>query len=97
MVAYDVAVIEKFAAKLYAEASRVVAWSFILFGILGAFGLAALYGGQVRQPFLYWFGVLFCACIGGAVGQARSFHLRLQAQMALCQAQIERNTRVRHE
>lgn len=93
MVEYDVAVIQKFAAKLYAEASRIVAGLFVLFGILGAFGLAILFGGRVQEPILYWFGVLFSACIGGAIGQARSFHLRLQAQMALCQAQIERNTR----
>lgn len=41
-------------------------------------------------PFL--FGFLFGA-IGAAVGRARGFDLRLQAQLALCQLQIEVNTR----
>ena len=41
--------------------------------------------------------VLICAFIGGmmgaALGRTKGFSLKLQAQTALCQVQIERNTR----
>jgi hypothetical protein len=38
-------------------------------------------------------GVIALGVIGLMIGQARAFALRLQAQVALCQVEIERNTR----
>lgn len=36
---------------------------------------------------------VLCALIGWSVGSDKAFALRLQAQILLCQLQIERNTR----
>lgn len=40
-------------------------------------------------------GLLVGAGIGFALGQERAFKLKLEAQVALCQVQIEKNTTAR--
>jgi hypothetical protein len=92
---YDSSVIQTFADRLYRQADQIV-YTYGLAGfILGAgVGAALSFGGHSRDsplvPALF-VGIVFCAFFVAA-GRARSFTLRLQAQMALCQAQIERNT-----
>jgi hypothetical protein len=95
-IQYDPAVIREFAKALYDEADalsfRAGVRGFLLGGALaGGMSLvgfhdqtAAFVGGIVGGAVGYVIGV------GGAAAQA--FSLRLQAQMALCQVEIERNT-----
>jgi|SRR6185312_1965574 len=93
MVQYDKAVIIKFAERLYSQANSIV----VLCGILGIIvGGVAGFGAQAgaREPnwLVAIFAVVLCGAIGVVIGQARAFSLRLQAQVALCQVQIEENT-----
>jgi hypothetical protein len=97
---YDPLVIERFAEKLYRKASAFVAGSVVIGGALGAgFGAVPLTSLGDAWPIPSAFGVatlLLGAICGGVVGyvigDTRSFGYRLQAQAALCQLQIERNT-----
>ena len=92
-------IIESFARRLYARASWVVLRYWFLYTMVG--GIAAATGyyylpAQVAQNLgaFIVLGTLVCfGLVGIGVGNEKAFHLRLQAQMALCQLQIERNTR----
>lgn len=92
---YEPAVIYQYAHNLYLQAKSIITISvfagIIIFGILGLYidnsinsspGILSLIG----------------AGIGGVVGYikaaAKAAELRLQAQLALCQVQIEKNTRL---
>jgi hypothetical protein len=44
---------------------------------------------------LMWVGALLVGVTAFRMGQEKAFALRLQAQTALCQLQIEANTRMR--
>ena len=98
--AYDPRIIEQFAEKLYRKASAFVAGSVAVGGALGAaFGAVPLtsLGDAWPIPPLFGFatllvGGLFGAVIGYVIGDTRSFGYRLQAQTALLQLQMERNT-----
>ncbi len=90
MVQYDANIIYKFAQDLYRSARRIIITYTLVGAILGlvigylptqSFGLSAL------------IGALLLGLIGYALGEQRAFHLRLQAQIALCQVKIEENTR----
>ena len=100
---YDPRVIEQFAEKLYRKASSFVAGSIVIGAsaraLFGAVPLTSL-GDSWPIPSAFGFatllaGALFGAVIGYVIGDTRSFGYRLQAQSALCQLQIERNTGVR--
>lgn len=88
MVTYDPAVIRAFAQDLYDRASTIVAVNtvigVIVGGIVGKFAFGNL-------------GVIILAGLGGAIGyfigSQKAFQLKLQAQTALCQVEIEHNTR----
>lgn len=100
MVAYDESVIMEFAARLYRRAQFVVVLYALLGGIFGA-AVGLLGGGWYAARAGYPSNVIETALLVGAVcfalgfyfGTESAFALRLQAQTALCQAQIERNTR----
>jgi hypothetical protein len=100
MVSYDERVIVEFAEKLYRRArSLVVTWT-LLGGVLAAllgWLVGAPYAMRVGNPAvsgdLIGIAALVGALVGYVAGRERAFALRLQAQIALCQAQIERNTR----
>jgi hypothetical protein len=97
---YDPRIIEQFAAKLYGKSSAVVAGGIVTGAIVGAgFGAVPLtsLGENWPIPSTFGFattllGLLVGALVGYVVGDARSFGYRLQAQVALCQLQTERNT-----
>jgi len=93
MASYDSSVIEEFADRLYREASSTVATYTLLVALLGAGGGVAV--GSVIQGALLAasVGALVGGAIGFQIGQQKAFALRLQAQVALCQVQIEVNTR----
>lgn len=93
MITYDPAVIQKVAARLYAEASRIVVTTTMLGAAVGF-----LLGGYVGLAFDYVplpaaIGALLLGLIGYVVGQTRALDYRFRAQLALCQARIEENTR----
>jgi hypothetical protein len=97
---YDPRVIELFADKLYRKASSFVGGSIVVGGALGAaFGAVPLTSLGNAWPIPSAFGIatllvgaLSGAVVGYVIGDTRSFGYRLQAQAALCQLQIERNT-----
>ena len=94
MVHYDPAVIQQFGAGLYRK-SRSIASTRAVLGVLtggaiGFFGAALLHTGLL-PPLI---GAAVFGWVGYTTGMERSFCLRLQEQMALCQLQIEANTRM---
>lgn len=96
MVAYDASVIEEFAEALYAQAK----WIVVRYCAMGAvIGLAIGYGfagaARLRGAEAVVGGLVGAAglVLGYSAGRARAFFLRLQAQQALCEVQIEKNTR----
>lgn len=93
-VKYEPAVIQESAERLYREAGRLVfAWAFRL-GFLGAIaggvGLSmAKMSGLTGAVVVGLVGAL----MGASYGREKGFELRLRAQEALCQLQVELNTR----
>jgi hypothetical protein len=99
-VDYDPQVIEKFAASLYRKAMSSqkgsVAVGVLLGAIFGGIPLTSL-GASWPIPHSFGFATMFAGAIVGGVigfviGDARSFGYKLQAQAALCQVEIQRNT-----
>lgn len=95
---YNPEIIERFAAKLYERGDRLV-WLWGSLGMLaglliGTFGTAAIPG---MTPGFRITGIIMSVSVGLFVGRAigtdRAFSLWLQAQTALCQVAIEKNTR----
>lgn len=100
---FDPSVIESFARDLYRRASKIVIQYGLLFALLSLPCSALIYyfvAASVAHEFGTYIyvatGVLFML-VGIAVGSEKAFSLRLQAQTALCQVQIERNTRIAAE
>ena len=97
-ISYDAAVIQEFASRLYRRASSIIATS-ILAGILLGLVLGSLLLSQlmhVNGPalgVLVLFSCLFSGLAGFSVGLEKAFKLRLEAQIILCQVQVEKNTR----
>lgn len=95
-IRYDPGVIVDFAERLYAQARNIEAIYAVIGAVVGgaggiAFGLAI--GGWAVALLLASLGVVSVAFFGLVIGRARAFSLRLQAQSALCQVQLEANTR----
>jgi hypothetical protein len=94
LVTYDRSVIQQFAERLYAQARTViVVWTIL--GVIAGLIAGATVADAVNTEQVLAFavvGALLFALIGFKLGQGRAFALRLQAQMALCQTQIEVNT-----
>lgn len=88
MTEYDAAVIQRFADALYRQAGSILVTYALIGGLLG---LVA--GGLLSGSVTAVLGGAVCGAIGASIGRQRGFTLRLQAQTALCQVQIERNTR----
>ena len=99
-VDYDPQVIERFAASLYGKAISSQKGSVAVGVLLGAcFGGIPLTSLGASWPIPHSFGfatLLAGAIVGGiigfVIGDARSFGYKLQAQAALCQVEIQRNT-----
>jgi hypothetical protein len=91
---FDAQVILAFADDLYRQANSLPA----TYAALGAFvGLAFGAGAGAAIGLGGLIGALLAAVVLGAiafsVGKQKAFALKLQAQVALCQVQIEANTR----
>lgn len=96
MTTYQPEVIQRFADRLYARSATAIVISTLL-GVLV---------GVAVDPFIHqtlpanlsnhlpeWSSAALLGLIGLLQGFERAFLLRLQAQTALCQLQIELNTR----
>ena len=84
---YDEKVIKEFAVRLYSIAEYVI----MKYCILGIIIVAAPAGGMGGAGSGI-IGAIIGGAIGYFIGSEKAFGLKLQAQTALCQAQIERNT-----
>lgn len=102
-VAYDEHVIEGFAAIMYRRAFwTVVIWTAIglVVGLMIGGGIssgltmrARMQGDDSSSFFPTLLGFLVGGGLGYWIGLQKAFWLKLAAQVALCQVQIERNTR----
>lgn len=90
MVSYDPVVIRTFAQTLYDRAATVM---FI------STAIGVVIGGIAGKFVFENFGMLVLAAFSGGIGywmgSQRASVMKLQAQTALCQVQIEQNTRAR--
>jgi len=92
---YDPQMIQQHAERLIKQSRSIVPIQFFI----GVFSGMIIFGGvtawlDIGFDFLIIaIGVLIGGVMGYGSGQNRSFELKLQAQTALCQAQIENNTR----
>ena len=96
MTEYDPAVIQKFADRMYARKAGAILVSTVLGIIIGlvmnSFIDSALPANWAEKlPEWTWAAVF--GGIGVIQGMERAATLKLQAQTALCQMQIEKNTR----
>ncbi len=97
MAHYNPETIRAFANRLYARAALTAVTSTILGVLIGLvaapFLLQSLPGSvAIRCP--EWVIALLLGAIGLGQGMERGFLLKLQAQTALCQLEIEKNTRI---
>ena len=86
---YDAEIIREFATGLYRRAYSLAAGYAVIGGFLGG-----VVGGYT-EPNLgaLWLVIAIFAIIGYLIGREKAFAMRLQAQTALAQVQIEINTR----
>jgi hypothetical protein len=96
---FDPSVIESFARKLYFHAGLMVMWYGFLGFVSGCAAAGMLYY-YLPAPIAHQYGgtaslatVILFVAIGCVIGNSKAFDLRFRAQSALCQLQIERNTR----
>lgn len=87
MVNYDASIIKGYAGALYRWAQVALVVHTVGWAMLGA---APLLLGETR---FVVFTIPALASIGYMVGSLKAASLRLEAQVALCQVQIEANTR----
>ena len=96
-VAYDATIIQTFVERLYRKANNVIATHTVLgvgIGLSAGYILAGFLGEVARGRMPYEaLCVLLFGGIAYSAGRDRSFALRVQAQLALCQTRIEENTR----
>ena len=89
MVQYDSKIIYRYAQQLYNQANALIALCLLLGAIGGAVAGASLAPGDWPKAV----GAIIGAAIGLLIGVGLSFHVKLKAQIMLCQVKIEENTR----
>ena len=94
---YNPDIIQQFADSLYSQASWIVfvftiLWLFIGCGS-GYFVSTRIQNAENDIDKFLIIGAFVGGFIGYNIGQSRAFSLRVRAQRALCQKQIEENTR----
>ena len=102
-VTYDQAVIQTFANAMYAKAQKIIVSETIKYGFFVGFGMMVaclfmfskigLEAGAGSAGFGFLLGAVIGGYMGWQSGQLKAFHLKLEAQRALCFAQMEQNTR----
>jgi hypothetical protein len=94
---YDAAVIQSLADRLYSQARTVVVKytviGAVLFSVIFYFAVSREHNFGLVPTKSLGVGLLIGVVLGFVLGQRKSYQLKLEAQLALCQLQIERNTR----
>jgi hypothetical protein len=88
MTRYDASIIIDYAENLYRQADMTLISTLAVGALLGG-GI----GGAINQPLGILVGAVACGFLGYLIGQNMASQMKLQAQVALCQVQIEQNTR----
>jgi len=92
-IEYDEGVIRGFAQMMYSRASTITVF-YTIGGILVGSAFLSFAGGAAGSfAAALFFGALVGGGFGYFVGNMKANALRLEAQVALCQVEIERNTR----
>lgn len=102
-VTYDVAVIHEFAQQLYRKAGRREKQGVVLGFLAGLLLAVSLVGAASLDTVLgRWpaiiisFIIVAASCwLGLKFGLSAALRLKLEAQLALCQAEMEKNSRRR--
>lgn len=94
---FDSNIIRQFASRLYRRADSIIV-SYVLFGLvfgatMGLLGVSKLGVGQFNPLVVLFLSAGMGVLVGYAIGAEKAFKLRLEAQIALCQVQIEKNTK----
>ncbi len=95
MARYDPKVLQRFADALYFRANlMIVLWTLV---VAAAGGVAFLVANDallllIDRATAGFVGLGVGAVLGYVIGSGRAFALKLSAQVALCQKQIEANT-----
>lgn len=100
-VKYDVAVIHEFAEELYRKSARREKQGVILGFLVGlVLAVSLVSAASLDTQLGRWPAVVIsvvvvavCTWFGMKIGLDAGLRLRLQAQLALCQAAVEQNTR----
>jgi len=85
---YDPQILQQFADKLYSQASSAIILGTIVGVLIGGF-----LGFQVGNIIAAVIIAILLGALGCAIGMSIAFQFKLRAQSALCQKQIEENTR----
>lgn len=99
-VQYDPSIIVEFAEQLYKQARRVIFFYSFLGFVISAF-IAIVVTALASSTYVVGGLQLASVClvifigtlIGSMIGRSRAFRLKLEAQIALCDVEIEKNTR----
>lgn len=96
-IAYDAGIVNDFAARLYKQAKFIIFTSTFIGLLVGAIvaagGAMSVHMGS--SGIVLIIGTVIGGVLGFSRGQERAFKLKLEAQIALCQVQIEKNTSVK--
>jgi len=97
---YDPTIIQEAVNRLYSAASSIILTSTFFGLIIGAvLGWVIIYFVKPVHPehsIIYLIIAVLGGIFGYASGRDRAFRLKLEAQKALCQVQIEKNTRAKN-
>ena len=96
MATYNPETLQRYADALYVRAYVFLA-GFALGGFLLGNVIDYANGLHALSVLKFEHAPFFCAFGGAAIGWARSFMLRVEAQRLLCLMQIEKNTRGNYE
>ncbi len=92
-VVYDEQIIAEYANFMYRRAFWVVVITTVIWAVIGG-AIGGIFGQMMRGfDSLGFVTMIVGGLLGFWNGQQKAFWLKLAAQVALCQAQIERNTR----
>ena len=97
---YNSKVITEFAARLYSRAKwcvlRYIAVYAFIGGVIGNSFIGDFInnsiGNFIQDPLLPFMMAIVLGILGYSIGMEKTFRLRLEAQTALCQREIAKNT-----
>lgn len=91
---YDANIIHEGAGRLYDQANKIIL-SYVLISFLIGLSVGIVLGRILSGYMDIILGIIFSLfglCIGFLIGQNKAFYLKFQAQVALCQVEIENHT-----